>query len=233
MTSDAFRWRPPDNAMNPTANTQVRAILRAEALMEMVWPRATKVAAVLFDPVLVPELAERVAAAEAEFRSRTGEYGDMHWDTYDTDYNPHVAHEQGVARVWAVGTKHCDIVRDRWHDPLNANRVGKPVAYFASMHGCQLPDFFDCSRFGCHCGNRGRECSVRLAKTCGGTTGVMPVCRGTLIMLFRCCQECETLAGKIAANNRKKHVIDARVNLPPNATIMPNPDPSINRETWA
>ena len=34
----------------------------------------------------------------------------------------------------------------------------------------------------------------------------MPANRGALVMLFRCCQECEALAGKIAENTYKINV---------------------------
>jgi hypothetical protein len=212
-------------------STQVRAADRADVLTAKAWARAAKVAKVLFDPALVPALAKRADATAAEFHTRFGEFGDLHFDTHDTEYNPNATHEQGVTRVWAVGTNHCDVIRDRWHDPLNRNREGKPVEYFASMYGNRLPDFFDCRAYGCD-GNCDRACSVRLAKTCGGPTGVMPVNRGTLVMLFRCCRECEALASRIAANNRKTAIVRARADLPPGAVIMPDPDPDENPDAW-
>jgi hypothetical protein len=233
MTGDAFRWRPEEHLgpMHPRVNAQVRAANRAEALIMKAWPKAGKVARVLFDPALVPALAERADAAADEFHTRCGEYGDMHYDTHDTEYNPHVAHEQGAVLVWAVGTSHVDVVRDRWHD--HPNRVGKPVEYFASMYANRLPDFFDCARYGCD-GNCGPGCSCTLAKTCGGPTGVMPVDRSpSLVMLFRCCRECEALAGKIAANTYKTAIVHSRADLPPGAVIMPDPDPGENPDAWA
>jgi hypothetical protein len=74
---------------------------------------------------------------------------------------------------------------------------------------------------------------MRLAKTCGGPTGVMPVERGTMVMLFRCCRECEALACKIAANNRKTAIVRARADLPPGAVVMPDPDPAVSPDAWA
>ena len=234
MTTDAFRWRPEEHLgpMHPRVNTTVRAADRADVLTAKAWARGAKVARVLFDPVLVPDMAKRTDVAAAEFHTRCGEFGDLHYSTHDTEYHPHATYEQGVVRVWAVGTNHVDIVRDRWHDPLNRNREGRPVEYFGSMYASRMPDFFDCARYGCD-GNCGRACSVRLAKTCGGPTRVMPVGRGTLVMLWRCCRECEELAGKIAANNRRTAIVRARADLPPGAVILPDPDPGVNPDAWA
>jgi hypothetical protein len=114
MTTDAFHWRPQDNLhpLDPKLSTQVQATLRADALTAKAWARAAKIAKVLFDPALVPDLAERADTAEAEFYARCGEFGDLHADTHDTEYNPHVAHEQGVTRVWPVGTVYVHLFPD-------------------------------------------------------------------------------------------------------------------------
>lgn len=223
MSADAFRWRPEDNLnpMDPRVSTQVRAIDRADALTARAWASAAEAAAVLFDPARVAELAQRADAAAAEFYARSGKDGDLHADTHDTDWNPHAPHEQGVVRVWAVGTNHLNVIRDRWRD--NPNRVQKPFDYFASMYTSGVPDFFDCARYGCTGGDCDRACSVHLAKACAGPTREMPVNRGTLILLFRMCRACEDLAGKIAANTYRTVVVQARAVLPPGAVIMPNP----------
>lgn len=223
MSSDAFRWRPEDNLdpMDPRVSTQVRAIDRADALTARAWASAAEAAAVLFDPARVSELAQRADAAAAEFYARSGEDGDLHADTHDTDWDPHAPHEQGVVRVWAVGTNHLDVIRDRWRDA--PNRMQKPVDYFASMYTSGVPDFFDCARYGCTGGDCDRACSVHLAKACAGPTRAMPVNRGTLILLFRMCRACEDLAGKIAANTYRTAVVQARADLPPGAVIMQNP----------
>lgn len=233
MSADAFRWRPEDNLdpMDPRVSTQVRAIDRAEALTVKAWASAAEVAAIVFDPARVPELAQRAEAAATDFYARSGEGGDLHADTHDTEWNPHASHEQGVARVWAVGTNHVDVIRDRWRD--NPNRVQKPVDYFASMYTSGVPDFFDCARYGCTGGDCDRACSVHLAKACAGPTRAMPVNRGTLILLFRMCRACEDLAGKIAANSYKRAVVSARADLPPGAVILPNPDLAANPDAWA
>lgn len=199
--------------IDPRGSTQVRAIDRVEMLTAKAWADAAEVAAVLFDPARVPELAQRAEAAAAEFYARSGENGDLHAETHDTAWNPHVKHEQGVARVWAVGTNHVDVIRDRWHN--NPHRVQKPVEYFASMYGNRLPDYFDCDSYGCTNGDCGRACSVKLAKACSGPTRAMPVRRGTLILLFRMCRACEDLAGRFAANTYRSAVINARAALHP------------------
>lgn len=232
MSADAFRWRPEDNLnpMDPKASTQVRAIDRADELMTKVWADAAEVAAVLFDPARVAELAIKADMAAAEFYARSGEGGDLHFDTHDTDWNPHVSHEQGVVRVWPVGTNHVDVIRDRWRD--NPNRDSRPVDYFISMYGNRLSDYFDCARYGCT-GDCDRACSVHLAKACAGPTRTMPVSRGTLRLLFRMCRACEDLAGQMAANSYKTAVVQARADLPPGAVVLPNPEPDANPDAWA
>lgn len=241
MSADAFRWRPEDNLnpMDPSVSTQVRAIDRGDELTAKAWAEAAKVAAVLFDPVRVPELAQKAEKAVAEFHSLEAESAraiaegydpPLHFSTHDTDWNPNVAHEQGVARVWPVGTNHVDVIRERWRD--NPNRTQKPVDYFASMYGNRLPDYFDCAGYGCT-GDCDRACSVHLAMACAGPTRTMPVSRGTLRLLFRMCRACEDWAGKMAANTYKTAVVQARADLPPGAAILPNPEPDVNPDAWA
>jgi len=232
MTEDAMRWRPEDNLhpMDPRVDTQARATKQAEALTTRVWAKAAEAAAVLFDSALVPELAKRADNAATEFYTLSGEGGDLHYDTHDLDWNPHSMAEQGVVRVWPVGTNHVDVIRDRWRE--NPNRIQKPVDYFAGMYGSRLPDYFDCAQYRCT-GDCDRACSVRLTKACAGPTRAMPVNRGTLILLFRMCRECDALAGKIAANNRRTTIIRARADLPPGAVILANPGPDVNPDAWA
>ncbi|BCO43906.1 hypothetical protein MINTM020_47610 [Mycobacterium paraintracellulare] len=232
MSADAFRWRPEDNLnpMDPKASAQVRAIDRADELTAKVWADAAEAAAVLFDPARVPELAVKADVAAAEFYTRSGECGDLHFDTNDNDWNPHASHEQGVVRVWPVGTNHVDVIRDRWRN--NPNRDNRPVDYFSAMYGNRTPDYFDCARYGCT-GDCDRACSVRLVKACAGPTRTMPVNRGTLRLLFRMCRGCEDWASKIAANSYKTAVVRAGADLPPGAVILPNPEPDVNPAAWA
>lgn len=233
MTPDAFRWRPEDNfsPLDPRVSTQVRAVDRADQLTVTAWTGAARAAAILFDPARVPELAQRADAAAVEFYARLGKDGDLHADTHDAAWDRHAPHEQGVARVWAVGTNHLDVIRDRWRD--SPNRVQRPVDYFAAMYASGMPDFFDCTKYGCTGGDCDRACSVHLAKACAGPTRAMPLSRGTLILLFRMCRACEELAGKIAANTYKTAVVEARADLPPGAVIMPDPNSDENPAAWA
>lgn len=228
---DKFPAIANERPLAPIGSTQVQAIDRTDVLTASAWVRAAEVSSVLFDPARVPALAERAEAAAADFYARCGEDGDLHADTHDTDWDRHAMEEQGVVRVWAVGTNHVDVIRDRWRD--NPNRKQKPVDYFAGMYMSGIPDFFDCARYGCTGGDCDRACSVHLAKACAGPTRAMPVNRGTLILLYRMCWKCEDLAGQIAANSYKSAVIHARADLPPGAVILPNPEPDVNPDAWA
>ena len=235
----AEEWRPaktPDELaarfpamnyarpMDPGLNTAVQAGLRAEDIIRRVWGddehSLGRIAAVLFDPARVPALAQRADAAAAEFHTRASVDGNLHYDTADTEYNPHDPAEQGVVKIWHVGSRHVHIVRDRWWD--SPNRQPNTVDYAAG--GLELErsmyDDWKCAEYGCdHQEVCDLQCSVRLAKACGGTTRLLPVDRCSLILLFRCCRVCEELAGKIAENTYKTNVkiaeLEAREDWPP------------------
>jgi hypothetical protein len=225
--------------LNPRVSTQVRAIDRAERIVEQVWSWAWEgqdpqdPAAVLFDPARAPALAKRADMAAAEFhrlaakdaRARAeGEQPLLRYDTgdgLDADYNPNDPAEQGVVRIWRVGRNQVYIVRERWRDA--PDREWSTTDYFAHLFEFLLEqlDYHDCTKFGCD-GDCDLKCSVRLAKACDGVTRLLPVNRGTLVLLFRCCTACEVLAGQIAANTHKTNwklaEIEARERLPPDPT---------------
>ena len=62
-----------------------------------------------------------------------GEQPILFYDTYDTPYDPNATEEQGAVRIWRVGTNRVDIVRERWHSRLNANRLQDTTGYFGSV----------------------------------------------------------------------------------------------------
>lgn len=233
--------------MDPNANTQVRAVDRADEIMTKVWgdgPRsAARTSAVLFDPVRVPIMAAKADAAAADFHRREGEASkardlglppSLRYYAHDTDYDPDVPAEQGVVQIWRVGSNHVDVVRDRWRDPRNRDRRASPAEDMATIlqHSIDMLDSWDC---GCGDGDGDcdTKCNVRIAKACSGVTRLLPANRGTLIMLFRCCEVCANLAEQIAVNTYKTAVIEARADLPPGARIMPNPDPDVNPDALA
>lgn len=203
--------------LDPQASTQVQAALRAEEIIAKVWGDGARVSAVLFDPARVPALAQRADAAARDFHCRAGE---LHNDTSDTDYDRHDTAEQGAVKIWQLGSNHVHVVRDRWRDA--PNRAPNTVEYAAGSlgHLRSTHDHWKCDEYGCdHETVCDLRCNVRLAKACGGTTRLLPVDRGTLIMLFRCCRVCEELAGKIAENTYKTNVkiaeLEAREDWPP------------------
>jgi hypothetical protein len=247
-----------NHPMDPRANTTVCAADRATAIIIKAF--SMREDTVLFDPARVPALAERADAAAADFHRREAQAAwergqipplppSLHYDTFDTEYDPDVAHEQGVAKVWRVGGRLVYVVRDPWHHEDNRDRSMSPVDEMASL--LQLDR--DTDDYWCF-GGEGNpryvrdyelRCTVNIAAECtaplspdvndygGGTTRWLPVDRAPLIMLFRCCRPCEELAGKFAANTYKTNVINARADLPPGAVILPNPEPDVNPDAWA
>ena len=192
---DKFPAITRTSPMAPHVSTQVRATDRAEMIVQRVWFDGDK-SPVLFDPVLCPPMAQRAEAAAAELR-RARER--VTWETADSEYDPDAPAEQGVVRIWFVGSRTVEVVRERWHD--HPNRKPKPGEYFAGMLAHMRRDYateFDCDT----------TCNVGIAKACGGPTRVLPANRGTLVLLFRCCRECEELAGQITNNNRQ---VNARI----------------------
>jgi hypothetical protein len=213
--------------MSPAASTQVRGIDRAERIVAAVWrwaweghqPNAPET--VLFDPARVPGLAALADEAAAEYHRRTGEDGDLLYDTgdgVDGDYDPHNPAEQGTVRIWRVGSNQVDVVRERWRD--SPNRLHDTTDYFVHLYEflTEQLDHHDCTEFGCD-RNCDLACSVHIAKACGGATRLLPVNRGTLVLLMRICGTCEELAGQIASNtyrtNAKIAGLEAREDWPP------------------
>lgn len=188
--------------MSPNANTQVRATDRAEQIIERVWGDRGRDGGVLFDPARAPALAECADAAAADYHRRAAS-GELHWDTGDGlrgDYNPDAPAEQGVVRIWRVDSNHVDIVRERWRDA--PGRRWGTVGYTAGMlgHDVEMLDYHDCAEHGCD-GDCDLRCNLHIAKACGGPTRLLPVDRGALVLLFRCCRNCEDSAGTTASTN--------------------------------
>lgn len=169
--------------MDPRANAQVQACVRAEWIIKRVWRNLAAADVVLVDPAHARALAPRVDAAAADFHRRASK-GQLRYDTHDgdADFDPDATHEQGSVRLWHVGSSDVFVVRDRWHD--SPNRRGSTTDYAAGMFANNLDTAIYCDA----------PCTVNIAENCGGETRLLPVDRGTLIMLFRCCWACEAEA---------------------------------------
>lgn len=187
-----------ERPMAPVANTQVQACLRAEQILRRAWSNLA-----LADVLLtgVPAMRARADAEAAEFhrqaatdaRARAeGETSVLYYDTFDGDseYDPNATYEQGALKIWTVGTSHVDIVRERWRD--SPNRRFTTVGYAAGQlaHKLDTLDWFRCERYGCQ-GGCGLECNVNVALGCDRETRLLPVDRGSLVLMFRCCWGCE------------------------------------------
>lgn len=188
--------------LDPVASTQVQAILRAEEFVRHVWPNEDDTRAALFDPVRCPPMAKRAEDAAQDYRDAVADCW-LTFDTADTDYEPDAPAEHGVVRIWQVGSRVVLVLRDRWHSKFNGNRESKPVEFFGGDVG------HDRAAWEHHVDvhpTTGLACNVRIAKACAGPTRMLPLNRGTLILLFRCCRECEELGGRIADNNHLTNV---------------------------
>jgi hypothetical protein len=188
--------------LNPVASTQVQAMLRAEEFIQHVWPDENQTRAALFDPALCPPMAKSAVDAAQEYRDAKAD-GLLTFDTADTKYKQDEPAEHGVVRVWQVGSRSVLVLRDRWRSEVNRNREAKPVEFFGGSVG------HDRAMWDRHADvyeGTGLACNVRIAKACAGPTRMLPVNRGTVVLLFRCCRECEALAGRIADNNYRTNV---------------------------
>lgn len=215
--------------MRPDANTQVRATDRAEQIIAKVWDDRADDDAVLFDPARVPALAECADAAAAEYHRRAAS-GELRWDTGDGlrgDYDPDAPAEQGVVRIWRVGSGEVDVVRERWRD--TPGRRWGTVDYTAGMleHLTEQLDYHDCAVHGCD-GECDLRCTVHIAKACGGPTRLLPVDRGTLVLLFRCCRNCEELAGDTASTNLQIALMEIHDRL----AVEPTQAPPAHTAPW-
>lgn len=173
--------------MDPRANMSVQGCVRAEQITKRVW-RNLRLADVLLAGV--PAMTARANAARVEFHrlaardAQARALGNpplLHYETHDgdADFDPNEVHEQGVTRLWTVGTDWVFVVRDRWHD--SPNRPDTTVSYTAGMLGLGL----DTAVY------TDAPCTVNIAENCGGETRKLPVDQGTLLLLFRCCWPCE------------------------------------------
>lgn len=184
--------------MPPMANTQVCAINRAENIVRKVWGDG---GLGLADELLAatPAMRARAEAAASEFHRRLDADGLLRYDTFDTDYDRDALYEHGVAKLWRVGSDTVDIVRDRWHNA--PTRKPTTVEFFAGLvdHSTTAHDYWECRcEQDCVCDLR---CNVNVASDCGGATRLLPVGRGVLVLLFRCCWTCETeLAAALPAH---------------------------------
>ena len=178
--------KPP---MPPMVNTQARAVVRADTIVRRVWGDFALADEALFDRVRVPAMAARADAAAEDYRRRAAD-GRLRYDTADTDYNPDCPSEQGVVRIWPVGTNHVHVVRERWRDSPTRKLTTADWAATSLRNSVDLADWFDCAKFGCDSHGCLPGCDVRLSPGCSGTTRLLPVHRGTLILLFRCCWAC-------------------------------------------
>jgi len=232
--------------MDPALNKIVQAQDDAERITAGAHGRDN---APLFDPAWSPAMWERANKAVHDLRIRTGLPDDdpnrirlnsHDYDDFDLDDLP-----DDAVVIWAVDTKTAFVGRP----PHKTERPTKRVDWFTST--LQLAQEID--DYLCYGGEDNPRnfadyelrCDVNIAPDCtaplsldvndfgGGTTRMIPVRRGQFILLFRCCRACEALAGKIAANTYKSHVIEARADLPRGAVIMPNPEPDVNPDAWA
>lgn len=127
----------------------------------------------------------------------------LHYHSHDTDYDADAPAEQGVVKVWRAGSNHVDVVRDRWHHEGNRDRSMNPTEEMASAlaHDVEMDDYeahTNETSLREHSADYEQRCNVNIAKDCtaplsrdvsdygGGTTRLLPVDRGTLILLFRC-----------------------------------------------
>jgi hypothetical protein len=205
-TPDELRAKFPaitnPHPMNPVASTQVQAILRAEEFIRHVWPDENDTRAALFDPAWCPPMAKRAERAAQEYRDAEA-YDLVTFDTGDTEYQRDELAEHGVVRVWQVGSRSVLVLRDRWRSATSRVRQSKPVEFFGGEVG------HDRAMWQNHADvyeGTGLACNVRIAKACAGPTRMLPVNRGTLVLLFRCCRGCEDLAGKIADNTHQTNI---------------------------
>lgn len=219
--------QPPD-PNNPTA----QAMLDAERITAGAHGRDN---AALFDPTWSPAMRERANTAMHDLliwialpdddpnRIRLNDAEHLS----DLDQMP-----DDALVVWAVGARIAHVGRPH-------NRLER-VDWFTSVvqlaqevndyHSYTGPDSMRQ-----HPADYEMRCTVNIAASCtaplsrdvsdygGGTTRLMQVHRGRVVLLFRCCTACEDLAGRIADNNYKTSVIDARADLPRGAAIPPMP----------
>ncbi|WP_067977094.1 hypothetical protein [Mycolicibacter icosiumassiliensis] len=215
--------------MHPDANTQVRATDRAEQIIAKAWGDRAGDGGVLFDPARVRALAKRADAAAAEYHRRAAN-GELRWDTGEGprgDYNPDAPAEQGVVRIWRIGSNHVDVVRERWRDAPGRRWGTVDYAALSLEHSTEQLDHHNCTTEGC-AGDCDLRCTAHIAEACGGPTRLLPVDRGTLVLLFRACDACLAKAARDASTNTQLAIMAAheRVAFKPAPAQPTRPTPT-------
>ncbi len=218
--------------MDPALNTTVQAILSAELIETGARGFSGRDNGPMFDPVWSPAMHDRADAAMAELRTALAN-DEVVIDSHDYDLEHGFDRSQpptDAVFIWAAGSGRI-LICCRSGSSHDERRL-RGADYFASMlqHFAQVDDYYKyTAEPGVYGADYELKCTINIAKDCtayaedfgGGTTRLMTVRRGQFLILFRCCQVCEALAGQLADNNFKISVMEAQAKLPHGATIDP------------
>lgn len=237
---------PPSD---PADNPLVRAMLDAERITARAHGRDNTA---LFDAAWCPAMWERANAAMRELRTRMGlPYDDPDRVRLDNHYaggTPGGVLSDGDGElpadavvVWGVGAGVAHYARAAAPFPCSVRRVDRftwAVQFAQEMDDRWRHGGDDNPRY---LGDYELRCNVNIANDCtaplspdvddfgGGTTRLMPLRRGQFILLFRCCRECERVAGQLADTNYQIAVIEAHERL----ADTPGPVPRRRAPWWA
>jgi hypothetical protein len=219
-----------ERPMDPALNATVQAMLNAERVTAGCPDNSA-----LFDPVWSPVMHKLAVDAMAGLRSAVAEGAvRLRYHDYDgeVDLDDLPSDAVLIHRVYR-GTA---LVCCRANASLKDQTL-RGVDYYRSMleYMAEVDDYWhygdaDNSRY---MSDYELRCTVNIANDCtaplspdvgdfgGGTTRLMPVQRGRTVLLFRCCRQCEVMAGELAETNFKISVMEAQAKLPPGAVIDP------------
>lgn len=184
--------------MNPALNATVQAILDAEQVVSRQgWARRI---GDWVDPSRSPRMHEIAAQAHRDLRAAMAR-GEIVYNDFADEGYPHDPDHPSDAAVLIhfVGTKQVNVCKREL-----PGLVERGVGYHASL--LQLhASVYD--------GYRDGDCSIRLAKICGGPNNMMTLSYGAFILVFRCCEECDLVAREYAEVGYKLGIIEANERL--------------------
>lgn len=184
--------------VSPALDTTVQAILDAERVTAR--QGFARQIGDWVDPSRSPRMYEIAAEAHRDLRAAMArceiEYDDFADEGYPFDPdNP----SDAAVLMHFVGTDRVSVCKR----PL-PGRVERGVDYHTGL--LQLyGSVYDGAREG--------DCSIRLARDCGGPNSMMTLTYGAFLLVFRCCEKCNLLARENAEVGYKLSLMEAHERL--------------------
>jgi hypothetical protein len=177
----------PDRVMDPELNSTVQTIERAKQLEAKAFARGTDYNQWLFDPSRSPEMHAVAAKAHRDLNLAIA-CGDIECD--DSTDDTILVHFVDSREAYAVERGKSG---ERFATSLRRHNATQP---FCDDYRCNIQIADECAA------NDGSDCA-------GGSTMLLPLRYGGVLLVFECCGACHRVARETAETNYKIGVMEA------------------------